>query len=96
LYIIANDAGKATNNIMLLIYVVSSTAGGVFLASLLIFITGLGVCCLCKRKQNKVTSDEPTNMPVIYEEILPKGHDQEKDLEVNQNMAYGNIRPYVL
>lgn len=73
---------------------VSSTAGGVFLTSLLIFIIGLSVCCWRKRKQKQVTSDEPTNMPVIYEEILPRG--PEEELELNQNMAYGQIRPHVL
>ena len=82
---------------MLIILSVLLSLTGLFLASLLIIITGLSVCCWCRKgKQKQVTSDDPTNMaPVIYEEILPSAS-REIDMELNQNVAYGPIiRPQI-
>ena len=57
--------------------------GGVFLTSLLIFIIRLSICCWHKREQKQVTPVEPTNMPVIYEEILPRAQEEKLAIELN-------------
>ena len=83
--------GRAASNVII-IAVVSSFAG-VFLISLLFFIIA-SICCWCKRNQKQGTPDEPIHATnVIYEEILPRS--QQEELELNQNVAYGTIRPHM-
>ena len=72
-----------------------------FFTLLLLIVIVIIIYCWRKRKQKHVTSDEdtysqahPTNVTVIYEEVQPRS--QEQDLELEQNVAYGPIRPYSL
>ena len=72
-----------------------------FFTLLLLIVVVIIIYCWRKRKQKHVISDEdtyspahPTNVAVIYEEVLPRS--QEQDLELEQNVAYGPIRPHLL
>ena len=68
------------------------------LSSLLLFIVGFFIGRLSGRKVKQTTEQLPSDSPpvplnALYEEVVQARTDQEQEMELKLNEAYGPLRP---